>query len=42
MNISKPGMFGDQWCDSPWRLVEETMTGIKDLKSDVDFMLWTG
>ncbi|XP_060581957.1 acid sphingomyelinase-like phosphodiesterase 3b [Ruditapes philippinarum] len=42
MNISKPGMFGDQWCDSPWGLVEETVTGIKDLKSDVDFMLWTG
>ncbi|XP_045191532.2 acid sphingomyelinase-like phosphodiesterase 3b [Mercenaria mercenaria] len=42
MNISQPGLFGNQWCDSPWRLVQETITGIKSLKSDVDFMLWTG
>ncbi|XP_053402457.1 acid sphingomyelinase-like phosphodiesterase 3b isoform X2 [Mercenaria mercenaria] len=42
MNISQPGLFGNQWCDAPWRLVQETITGIQSLKSDVDFMLWTG
>lgn len=42
MNISEPGVFGNQWCDAPWRLVEESIKGIKNLKSDVDFILWTG
>ncbi|XP_060581958.1 acid sphingomyelinase-like phosphodiesterase 3b [Ruditapes philippinarum] len=42
MNISQPGLFGNQWCDSPWRLVQETISGIKHIKGDVDFMLWTG
>ena len=41
-NITNPGMFGNQWCDSPWALVQETIKGIKNVKQDVDFILWTG
>ena len=42
VDISNPGQFGDQWCDSPWQLVQASMSGLGDLKKDVDFVLWTG
>ncbi|KAL4234305.1 Acid sphingomyelinase-like phosphodiesterase 3b [Mactra antiquata] len=42
MNITQPGMFGNQWCDSPFELVQATVQGISDVKNDVDFILWTG
>lgn len=42
MNITNPGVFGSEWCDSPWKLVEQSIVGIKEVKQDVDFILWTG
>ncbi|WAQ98424.1 ASM3B-like protein [Mya arenaria] len=42
MNISQPGTFGNQWCDSPWSLVEESIKGLGPVRSQVDFIIWTG
>lgn len=36
------GPYGDMWCDAPWRLVESSVQAMKRLKSDVDFLIWTG
>ncbi|XP_060573305.1 acid sphingomyelinase-like phosphodiesterase 3a [Ruditapes philippinarum] len=36
------GQFGDFWCDSPWLLVNSSVRAMADIKSDVDFVLWTG
>ena len=36
------GMFGDFWCDSPWLLVNSSVRAMADIRSDVDFVLWTG
>ena len=36
------GEFGDYKCDSPWPLVESAISAMKDIKSDADFILWTG
>ena len=41
-NVSNRGPFGNYWCDSPWALVEETVKGMRRIKADVDFILWTG
>lgn len=38
----KPGQFGDFWCDSPWSLVNSSVREMADIKSEVDFVLWTG
>ncbi|XP_041371161.1 acid sphingomyelinase-like phosphodiesterase 3b isoform X4 [Gigantopelta aegis] len=36
------GIYGDYWCDSPWKLVADSVAAMKRIKSDVDFILWTG
>ncbi|PVD29741.1 hypothetical protein C0Q70_08997 [Pomacea canaliculata] len=41
-NVTNPGPLGDYWCDSPWRLVTDTIAAMGDIKSDVDFLIWTG
>ncbi|KAL8608057.1 hypothetical protein ACOMHN_023873 [Nucella lapillus] len=39
---SPPPLLGDYWCDSPWRLVTETLDAMAAYPQDVDFVLWTG
>lgn len=41
-SVGSHGIFGDYNCDSPWRLVYSMVEGIRDLKSDPDFVIWTG
>ncbi|XP_046572572.1 acid sphingomyelinase-like phosphodiesterase 3b [Haliotis rubra] len=36
------GIYGDYWCDSPWRLVNDSINAMVSIKDDVDFILWTG
>ncbi|XP_046368337.2 acid sphingomyelinase-like phosphodiesterase 3b [Haliotis rufescens] len=36
------GIYGDYWCDSPWRLVNDSVAAMANVKRDVDFILWTG
>ena len=36
------GKFGDYWCDAPWRLIEESIKEMAEVKKDVDFLIWTG
>ena len=40
--VSKPGQYGDYWCDSPWRLVNNSVYAMANIRADVDFILWTG
>ncbi|KAL3874979.1 hypothetical protein ACJMK2_037925 [Sinanodonta woodiana] len=42
INISSPGKFGNYWCDSSYELVHESIRQLANIKSDVDFVLWTG
>uniref|UniRef100_A0A0B7AV20 Calcineurin-like phosphoesterase domain-containing protein n=1 Tax=Arion vulgaris TaxID=1028688 RepID=A0A0B7AV20_9EUPU len=41
-NVSKPGQYGDYWCDSPWLLVQDTIVNMANFQQKVDFILWTG
>ncbi|XP_048249719.1 acid sphingomyelinase-like phosphodiesterase 3b [Haliotis rufescens] len=36
------GIYGDYWCDSPWRLVNDSINAMADINRNVDFSLWTG
>lgn len=36
------GLYGDYWCDAPWKLVNDSVEAMKVLKPDPDFILWTG
>ncbi|XP_071089682.1 acid sphingomyelinase-like phosphodiesterase 3b [Haliotis cracherodii] len=36
------GIYGDYWCDSPWRLVNDSINAMADIKKNVDFIMWTG
>ncbi|XP_046572557.1 acid sphingomyelinase-like phosphodiesterase 3b [Haliotis rubra] len=36
------GIYGDYWCDSPWRLVNDSINAMASIKSNVDFIIWTG
>ncbi|XP_046572573.1 acid sphingomyelinase-like phosphodiesterase 3b [Haliotis rubra] len=36
------GIYGDYWCDSPWRLVNDSINAMASIKGNVDFILWTG
>lgn len=36
------GLYGDYWCDAPWKLVNDSVEAMKALKPDPDFILWTG
>ena len=40
--VDNPGQFGDYWCDSPWRLVNDSISAMANIKGSVDFILWTG
>ncbi|BFZ16766.1 hypothetical protein BsWGS_19805 [Bradybaena similaris] len=40
--VPKPGKYGDYWCDSPWSLVQDSISNMATIKPDVDFILWTG
>ncbi|KAK7494039.1 hypothetical protein BaRGS_00014697 [Batillaria attramentaria] len=41
-DVPQPGVFGDYWCDSPWRLVTDAIEAMTHIRSDVDFLVWTG
>ncbi|XP_070580250.1 acid sphingomyelinase-like phosphodiesterase 3b [Ptychodera flava] len=36
------GYYGDYECDSPLSLIIAAVQGMKELKSDADFIIWTG
>ncbi|XP_048249590.1 acid sphingomyelinase-like phosphodiesterase 3b isoform X2 [Haliotis rufescens] len=36
------GIYGDYWCDSPWRLVNDSINAMANINRNVDFILWTG
>jgi sphingomyelin phosphodiesterase acid-like 3 len=36
------GSFGNYACDSPWKLINESVYAMKEIKPDVDFIIWTG
>ncbi|XP_045200351.1 acid sphingomyelinase-like phosphodiesterase 3a [Mercenaria mercenaria] len=36
------GRFGNMWCDSPWVLIESSVKAMYSIKTDIDFLLWTG
>ncbi|XP_067657506.1 acid sphingomyelinase-like phosphodiesterase 3b [Haliotis asinina] len=36
------GIYGDYWCDSPWRLVNDSINAMANIRRNVDFILWTG
>ncbi|GFS00715.1 acid sphingomyelinase-like phosphodiesterase 3b [Elysia marginata] len=40
--VSNPGPFGNGSCDSPLRLIEDSIMTMAKIKPDVDFILWTG
>ena len=41
--IENGGEFGDFECDSPWKLVVETVRALRILATpDVKFLLWSG
>ncbi|CAL1536691.1 unnamed protein product [Lymnaea stagnalis] len=40
--VAHPGKYGDYWCDSPWALVQDSIDNMARIKSDVDFIIWTG
>lgn len=39
---SNAGKFGDYVCDSPWLLINSTLTAMKDIFPNPDFIVWTG
>ncbi|XP_067657019.1 acid sphingomyelinase-like phosphodiesterase 3b [Haliotis asinina] len=36
------GIYGDYWCDSPWRLINDSINAMANISSSVDFIIWTG
>ncbi|KAK3868599.1 hypothetical protein Pcinc_026034 [Petrolisthes cinctipes] len=36
------GVYGDYLCDSPWPLVRSAIQAMVEIKSNPDFVLWTG
>ncbi|GFS00717.1 acid sphingomyelinase-like phosphodiesterase 3a [Elysia marginata] len=40
--VSNPGLFGTDYCDSPLRLIEDSIRTMAEIKPEVDFILWTG
>ncbi|KAK6185873.1 hypothetical protein SNE40_008014 [Patella caerulea] len=40
--VTSPGIYGDYWCDSPWLLIKDSIESMKEIRPDVDFLLWTG
>ena len=36
------GEFGDYLCDSPWMLINSSVHAMREIRSDVDFLIWTG
>ena len=36
------GHYGDYACDSPWTLIDDSIRAMKEIRSDVDFIVWTG
>jgi sphingomyelin phosphodiesterase acid-like 3 len=41
-DVKSRGVFGNYRCDAPWTLVVSSVNGMKLLKPEVDFVLWTG
>ena len=45
-NIDDPdgyyGPYGNYLCDSPWQLIESSVNAMKEIREDVDFLIWTG
>ncbi|KAL8577172.1 hypothetical protein ACOMHN_063431 [Nucella lapillus] len=40
--VTHPSLFGDYWCDSPWKLVTTAIQAMATHSRDVDFLIWTG
>ncbi|KAK6185874.1 hypothetical protein SNE40_008015 [Patella caerulea] len=40
--VTSPGIYGDYWCDSPWLLIKDSIESMKEIRPDVDFLIWTG
>ena len=36
------GIYGDYRCDPPYKLLESAVNAMHNIKSDVDFLIWTG
>uniref|UniRef100_A0A672N4Y7 Sphingomyelin phosphodiesterase acid like 3B n=1 Tax=Sinocyclocheilus grahami TaxID=75366 RepID=A0A672N4Y7_SINGR len=36
------GRFGDYSCDSPWTLINSTLSAMRGILPDPDFIIWTG
>ncbi|KAM4693629.1 cyclic GMP-AMP phosphodiesterase SMPDL3A [Discoglossus pictus] len=41
-NATRPGIYGDYMCDSPYELILSAIQYINASKQKVDFMIWTG
>ena len=39
---SNIGSYGNYLCDAPWQLVNAAIQGMYKIKSDPDFIIWTG
>lgn len=39
---SSAGIFGDYICDSPWVLINSSLSAMKAIYPDPDFIVWTG
>lgn len=36
------GSYGSYLCDSPWLLINSSVQAMRQIKQDVDFLIWTG
>lgn len=36
------GSYGNYLCDSPWLLINSSVQAMRQIKEDVDFLIWTG
>ncbi|XP_030054429.1 cyclic GMP-AMP phosphodiesterase SMPDL3A [Microcaecilia unicolor] len=41
-NASKPGIYGDFMCDSPYQLILSALNYMKQTEQQASFMIWTG
>ena len=41
-NSSGRGDLGSYLCDSPWKLLDETLAEARKIKPDPEFIIWTG
>lgn len=39
---STGGSYGNYLCDSPWLLINSSVQAMRQIKEDVDFLIWTG